>query len=119
MNLTGKILDILFRRIPAEKLLRRIPTERGKQRVGFPPSSRDFRLWFLNVAEATLSGYSQDEQELIFQKIEESITKTPHSGGETSRWILPVPPFRLLADYGDIALERRSDDMSGLPFPAR
>ena len=111
MNLTGKILDILFRRIPAEKLLRRIPTERGKRRVGFPPSSKEFRLWFLDVAETTLSGYSQDEQELIFQKIEESITKTPHSGGETSRWILPFPPFRLLADYGDIALERRSDDI--------
>ena len=105
MTLDGKILDILFRRIPPEKLLRRINARKPNGRnAAFCPTMKEYKDWFLSVAETNLSGYSLDEQESLYQEAEHSLLNP-----STAKWEYCNPPFRMLADYGDRVLERRGD----------
>ena len=123
MKLKGDILDLCFRHILPEKLLKRI----GER--DFCPGMDDYRNWFLSVAEINLHGYSWDEQELFFRRIERSRTEffqkrdeaeffpirspRPQSKGAYPPPLSPtegsyLPPFHLLAEYGDLALVWRN-----------
>ena len=96
MKLKGDILDLCFRHILPEKLLRRI------DKSDFCPSEGEYRDWFLSVAEINLHGYSGDEQELFFKRIEQS--REEFFGEDISQKRPYLPPFHLLAEYGGLAL---------------
>lgn len=68
MDTTGKVLDLLFRRIPPERILKlicRVMTDMG---AAF--TREDRKSLFLRFAEVTLHGYSPDELENLFSLME-------------------------------------------------
>ena len=67
MDTSEKILDILFRRIPPERLLRLAC--RQAQSVWTPPEEEQ-RKTFLEFAETTLHGYSGDEHALFYDQLD-------------------------------------------------
>lgn len=73
MDTYGKILDILFRRIPPERMLRRVC--RQSQYIYVDKSPDDYRTTFLRFAEVTLHGYSEDEQALLFARLQQSVKR--------------------------------------------
>lgn len=88
MELHTKTLDIMFRRLSPEQLVKMLVTG------GLPPVSDTYRELFLQYAETTLGGYSRNEQENILRRF------CPESGaGAAKRGILP--PFLVLCKVAD------------------
>lgn len=90
MDTAEKVLDLLFRRIPPERILRRVcDMARG---IAKPP--RDPDAVFLQFADTTLHGYSQDEQKLFFDQLRLAVDKR-------ARDLHTDPsPFLPLVDFG-------------------
>lgn len=104
--LKGEILDILFRRIAPEQLLRRIIYGKPRRINGNPfhPTVEDYQNWFMDVAETVLHGYSGDEKELLFRQAVHQAVDAYHHLEDVCQ-----PLFSLLAHYGDEVLEYREN----------
>lgn len=100
MDISEKILDILFRRIPPERLLRRAV----RQARGDVPVLTDQRKIFLEFTEASLHGYSGDEQALFFDRIKQSV----HERAEALR--VQDSVFLTLADYALTVLTMQGNE---------
>ena len=91
MKLPIKVLDIFFRRIDAETVLRTVLD-------GFSAQGRErYKELFLSMAETTLGGYSHNEQENIYQYAHQQYEK--YTAEEY------LPPFYLLVDFAANVLE--------------
>lgn len=87
----SKLVDILFHRINPERVLNwLICPEYGT-------FSERLQSWFMDVAETNFCGYSEDEQRLFWQRINETCVNY------ATREIPPVPWY-LLVDYGEKSL---------------
>jgi len=73
MDTTEKILDLLFRRIPPERLLKRVCDQTRKPLS--PLAEPDGRKTFLDFADVTLHGYSEDEQSLLYDQLEQTVRR--------------------------------------------
>ena len=89
MKLLSKVMDIAFRHLAPERVLNALL---GKKEL-LPPTSEDFKQWFMSAAESALHGYSEDEQKLILQNAQTD-----------TRWEKNLPPFSLLTHYGNTVL---------------
>lgn len=88
MELQTKTLDILFRRLSPEHLIRLLLDSDTL------PDAETFRSIFLEYAESTLSGYSKNEQESILSHF------SPRMGKNNKENSLLLP-FYLLGQAGD------------------
>lgn len=71
MDAAEKFLDLLFRRIPPERLLRQVCRQARRMP---PPLSEDHkRAVFLQFADTVFHGYSEDEQNLLYSQLEQSV----------------------------------------------
>lgn len=88
MELHTKTLDIMFRRLSPEQIIKKLVNDKNL------PDSDTYRNLFLQYAETTLGGYSRNEQENILRHF------SPESGqGAATRRILP--PFLVLCEVAD------------------
>ncbi len=101
MDTAGKILDVLFRRIPPERMLRRV-SEHAER--AFRPPSDVRRSTFLRFAETTLQGYSEDEQKLFFNQLTQSVRRRAEESGLRESVFLP------LVDLGDEVLTLQGEE---------
>ncbi|MDE7220272.1 MAG: hypothetical protein K2O45_11730 [Oscillospiraceae bacterium] len=112
MDAAEKILDLLFRRIPPERILRRICC----QLQGTPLSMSEDReqAVFLQFAETTLHGYSEDEQTLLYCQLEQAVRSRAEQLRCTPSVFLPLVDFGLevLTTQGDEPLCRSSKVLS-------
>lgn len=102
MDSSEKILDILFRRIPPERVLRRICEQ---VQGSFPQQPADTQLsTFIHFAETTLQGYSEDEQTLLFAQLRQTVRQS----AEELR--IHESVFLTLADFGEEVLTIQGDE---------
>lgn len=108
MDAAEKILDLLFRRIPPERILRQVC---GRFQ-GSPPPLTDERKQavFLQFADTTLHGYSEDEQSLFYRQLEQSVLRRAERLHCSPSVFLPIVDFSLevLTTQGDEPLCRSS-----------
>lgn len=91
MDTDEKILDLLFRRIPPERILRLICDQvRGPMALG----KRDWRKSFLQFTDTTLHGYSQDEQSLFYDQLEHAVHE------RANELLIPDSVLLTLVDFG-------------------
>lgn len=100
MDTIGKLLDILFRRIPPEHILENLKnhTLKMNSQEGSPLKT------FLRNAEASLKGYSEDEQRQLFHylgKIANEIAQKTHTQPSV---------FAPVVYYGQSVLSIRGDE---------
>lgn len=97
MNIDGKILDILYRQIAPERLLQKIIQSMGLETGTFIQNVDHFdvndRTLFMDFAETTLAGYSEDEQGLLYERLlqQENHWKEKHM--LTSDFLIPLLQF--------------------------
>ncbi len=108
MDAAEKFLDLLFRRIPPERLLRQICS----QLQGAPPPLAQERKQtvFLQFAETTFHGYSEDEQLLLYRQLEQSVLRRADELHCSPSVFLPLVDFggEVLTTEGDEPLCRSS-----------
>lgn len=90
MELSVKVLDVLFRRINPERIMEQVLS--GK----LTTLTQRLQELFMAVAETTLQGYSADEQENIY--------RYAFQQGSRYCWDGETPPFFLLTECGDEVL---------------
>lgn len=90
MKLITRVLDIMFRRIAPEPLISALLNAQSI-------SEGQYKKMFMSMAEATLNGYSYDEQENIYEYYLQR--KNKKSSKENT------PPFYLLLDFADETFE--------------
>lgn len=100
MDTTGKLLDILFRRIPPERILDRLQNRRFN--IGIK-KAHDLEV-FLRYAEPSLWGFSGDEQAQLFQHLRK-ITEDLSSKTKTQPSV-----FYPLVHFGQSVLSIRGDE---------
>lgn len=84
-----RMLDILFRRIPPERLLRHVREQAAGR--DFFAGKEEMRRIFLQFADTTLHGYSEDEQSLLFDRLDQSIQELAEEfGTQCSAFLAPV-----------------------------
>ena len=88
MELQTKALDIMFRRLSPEQMIRSLVG------VGDLPDEESFQNTFLAYAETTLKGYSYNEQEAILRHF------CPHEDESPKRNRI-LPPFLALCNAAD------------------
>ncbi len=98
MRLSIKTLDIFFRRIEPEEVIRGVMSGR------YDAGRMAYRELFQAQAETTLGGYSSNEQDNIFQYY--------HQRYERFTSEKYAPPFYLLVDYANDVLEEGKDGPS-------
>lgn len=98
MNTIGKLLELIYCRIPPERVLRQI----YKEHVELGSHSNQNAV-FLRFAESTLSGYSADEQTQLYLYLK-NITKEL-----SMRMQVPESAFFLLVHYGKHVLDVDED----------
>lgn len=64
MKIDIKTLDILFRKVPPGEVLKQLQSQTGKS-----DRSRS-KKWFARYASSVLAGYSEDEYELIYERLQ-------------------------------------------------
>lgn len=100
MDLEIKVLDLVFRRTSAERVLRRLESEEG----GALELDKDA---FLDVADVSLGNYSKDEQSLLFDyHIGQHIQELAEEFG------LPRSPFLLLLDLAQKTFVRKGNGLA-------
>ena len=87
----SKLLDILFHRINPEKPLSWV------LHPEYGTFDAKLQTWFMDVAETSLRGYSEDEQVLFLQRISETCSKYDRPKGAQLPW-------HLLVEYGERVL---------------
>lgn len=101
MDTSERILDILFRRIPPERILR----QACRQTEELHRLTRDERRrTFLNFAETTLHGYSGDEHARFYDQLELSVGRMAEEAG------IEPSVFLTLADFGREVLTEREGE---------
>lgn len=108
MDTDEKILDLLFRRIPPERLLRQAcQWARGDLS---PQQEDDRKQVFQEFADATLRGYSGDEQALIYAQLDQAVHGRAKELHIRRSVFLPLVDFGLevLTDRGNEPLCRSS-----------
>ncbi|MDE7011468.1 MAG: hypothetical protein K2O93_09645 [Oscillospiraceae bacterium] len=100
MDISEKILDLLFRRIPPERILRRLRLQLSGPALSGPA----WRKTFLEFAESTLHGYSGDEHALFCDQLEQAVRRRADE--------LRVQPSALLTllDLGQEVLTTQGDE---------
>lgn len=92
MDTTGKILDILFRRTSPERVLKSLcsETKAFPLRISKADAAEGA---FLACAETTLSGYSEDEQRLLFRWFREHERDWAESERLPTNLLIPLIMF--------------------------
>ena len=79
MNLDARIIDLMFRQISPEKVLEVISKELDRSLESFLEDRSIYHSYseklFMYFAEASLQGYSEDEQGLVYKQIGQWIEK--------------------------------------------
>lgn len=88
MDVSGKLLDILFRRIPPERMYDKL----NKDALGLSAKHTPQKA-FLRFAESSLSGYSQDEQSQFYLYLENETQKMANMLGAQPSVFLPLVWF--------------------------
>lgn len=101
MDTSEKILDILFRRIPPERILRHA-CRQLKELLYM--SGEEQRRIFLEFAETTLHGYSGDEHALFYDQLELAVDKRAKEAG------IERSVFLTLADFGQEVLTEQEGE---------
>lgn len=103
-----RMLDILFRRIPPERLLRHVREQARKG--GSFVTREEMRRTFLQFADTTLHGYSEDEQSLLFDQLDQSVRELAQEFGiQSSVFLAPVNfTLEMLTIQGEEPLCRSS-----------
>lgn len=75
MDTAGKVLDLLFRQASPDRLLQSLKERIEGSRESFLRTEERFRReredQFMDFAESTLHGYSENEQALLYQQLEQ------------------------------------------------
>lgn len=75
MDTAGKVLDLLFRQASPDRLLRNLKQRVEGSRESFLREGSSFNRekedLFMDFAESTLSGYSENEQSLLYQQLDQ------------------------------------------------
>ena len=104
MDLSTKTMDIIFRRVLPERVIEDILNDNKASETHKPLSNVSIsKNRFLQVAESALSGYSLDEQELIYSYILQKINNDAEDASHTKTPI--THPFYLILKYAQDKIE--------------
>ncbi len=106
MDTLGKLLDILFRKIPQERVLNKL--RQYKEHLHYPHNSQDV---FLRYADTVLRGYSEDEQKQMFLYLKHCTDKRSEEIRSHPSVFLPLVEFghQVLTIQGDTPVCRFED----------
>lgn len=106
MDTLGKLLDILFRRIPPERILNNL--RQNPYRLDYQKNEQEV---FLRYADTALWGYSADEQIQIFQYLSQITRKLSQQLHTNASVFLPLVEFgrQVLTLQGDTPVCRFKD----------
>ncbi len=97
MDIDGKILDILYRQITPEKVLRKLFQSMGLETASFLLGKDSLgmhdRMLFMDFAENTLAGYSEDEQSLLFDRLRQQKEHWKENHIFSSGFLIPLITF--------------------------
>lgn len=93
METAEKILDLLFRRIPPERILRQL--REHAQCLVLPMADCESRDAFLQFADTTLHGYSEDEQSLFYHQLAQAVEERAVKLRSQPSVFLPLVDFGL------------------------
>ena len=71
MDTTGKVLDILFRQIAPERILHSLKQCVSGEWALLREISKEREKLFIDFAESTLHGYSENEQRMLYGQLEQ------------------------------------------------
>lgn len=97
MYIDGKILDILYRQVAPGRLLEKLIEEMGLEPEGFVCSEDFFdmtdRMLFMDFAETTLAGYSENEQSLLYDRLRQRRNHWKEKHVLSSGFLVPLIEF--------------------------
>lgn len=99
MDITGKVLDILFRQTSPERVLQSLKQRvEGDRESFFREESRfdqEKKNLFMDFAESTLDGYSENEQEMLYQRLDRQENHWGEKNETLSGFLAPLIQYGL------------------------